>query len=146
MASTTLDETITKGKKPTVAQLTQYLHSYGVTTTGLNKASLENLVCSAKEHGSLELDPDGLLEDRGEVILQKLRIDEMTSLPAPNTVTCVSVAADSSFPIITGPIIYNYLKVSNDLAREVLIPHKTEAWGMMEDGHVQELILIIRSL
>ena len=32
--------------------------------------------------------------------------------------------------------------MSNDLAREVLIPHKTEAWGMMEDGHVQEPILM----
>ena len=50
---------------------TEYLGSYGVTLSGQKKCDLTSLCDLAIEVG-LPVDPDGLVEDREEVLLGKL--------------------------------------------------------------------------
>ena len=63
-------------------ELELYLSERSVTFSGRNKASLVELCQAAHELG-LEVDPDGLIEDRGEVILSKLTLNDGRQLTNP---------------------------------------------------------------
>ena len=57
--------------RQSVKELQEYLKSRGVVSSGLRKADLTELCCLAKDIG-IEVDPDGLLEDRDDIIQDKL--------------------------------------------------------------------------
>ena len=60
-----------------VRELQLYLKDRGVTYTNELKASLVQL-CSDAESMGLEIDPDGLHEDRAEILAKKLVIGDVT--------------------------------------------------------------------
>ena len=77
-------------KKRTVKELQMILHERGVQYANEKKATLESLVEKALEL-NIEVDPDGLLEDRQEVLQDKLRLDESGDMLAnPELITCTS--------------------------------------------------------
>jgi hypothetical protein len=59
-----------------VRELQLYLKDRGVTYTNELKASLVQL-CSDAESMGLEIDPDGLHEDRAEILAKKLAIGDV---------------------------------------------------------------------
>ena len=60
-----------------VRELQLYLKDRGVTYTNELKASLVQL-CSDAESMGLEIDPDGLHEDRAEILAKKFAIGDVT--------------------------------------------------------------------
>ena len=52
--------------RQSVKELQEYLKSKGVVSSMLRKADLTELCCLAKDIG-IEVDPDGLLEDRDDI-------------------------------------------------------------------------------
>jgi hypothetical protein len=61
----------TSMKRKSVKELEQFLRDRGVSVAGQRKAGLEEL-CAAAIRLGIEVDPDGHIEDRGEVISGKL--------------------------------------------------------------------------
>ena len=83
MASATSSETRNRATRMTVSNLQAFLVSHGVVVSGLRKAELSDLAEKAYEIGlRLQFDPDGLLEDREEVVGAKL-CDGITTLTNP---------------------------------------------------------------
>ena len=121
----------------TMRGLQDYLRERGVVISGIRRASLEDLCLRASEIG-LEVDPDGLLEDRTEILQSKLTTPNGVILQNPYHI-CVSPNI-SSLPLITGIDIYNYLKQCSDYTHSTLRQfHKMEGYGLFEDGHVMDL-------
>ena len=75
----------------TVSALQKFLKDRDVPCANERKAALEDLVIACQSL-NLPVDPDGLLEDRSEVMLEKLRF-EGGELPNP---TCLIPTPDIS--------------------------------------------------
>ena len=110
----------------TVAQLTAYLRERGISCAKNNKAALEELVAAARQL-DLEVDPDGILEDREPVIREKLSpFSDKPSLASPETLDCESDL--SQIPNLSTIDIFVYLQNRNVSAYAGLREHKkTEA-------------------
>ena len=111
----------------------QFLKSRGVPYSGVKKATLEHLAELAAEI-NIEIDPDGLLEDREEVLRNKLNLlEDGESLPHPSSLT--STADLTASPGISMRAIYNYqLEAKSQYsAGELKQPHNSDAWQMMRD-------------
>ena len=59
-----------------VKELQSYLRARGVTVTGQKRIALLEL-CQLAENVGIDIDPDGLIEDREEIIKDKLDIGNM---------------------------------------------------------------------
>ena len=88
-----------------VQELQNFLKVRGVIITGLRKLDLVHL-CEAAHEVNIEIDPDGFLEDREEVIGKKLQT-EHGSLPNPGLLS--GSPNLSILPRIGIMDIYNYL-------------------------------------
>ena len=90
----------------TTKEIQQFLSDRGVPYSNIRKAGLQQLVQAALEH-NIELDPDGVKEDRQKVLDQKLQLlEDGKSLPHPSTLTTIC----SLIPVADLQIadIYNY--------------------------------------
>ena len=120
-----------------VKELQQYLKNRGVVFTGYYKANLVELCNSAALIG-LQIDPDGLVEDREEVVLSKLRL-EQSLLPLPSLLDYYSNNI-AIVPQVNIFDIYNYLVTFRDydhaIFRDVT---KMEGYSMAKDGYVLEM-------
>ena len=90
----------------TLSGLQQFLKARGISYSGLNKATAEHYAELAAEI-NIEVDPDGLLEDRQEVLRNKLNLlEDGQSLPHPSS---LDYTADlTASPRISMRDIYNY--------------------------------------
>ena len=70
--------------RKSVKELQKYLKDRSVTISGLRKPELLDL-CNAAHDLGIEIDPDGLLEDREEILKYKLTTKENIVLPSPDT-------------------------------------------------------------
>ena len=132
-----------KGK--TVKCLQNYLKERGVTYSGLRKASLEQLCIQAKELG-IEIDPDGLVENREEIISHKLQVPgEQVILENPSSLkslsTNIGVLKNCMFNIFD---IFTYqmetlekdTESNSDPIKDI---RKMEGNSLAKDGYVVEL-------
>ena len=125
-------------KKLTVKELQKVLSERGVSFGNEKKAALELLVEKAFEH-NIEVDPDGLLEDREEVLADKLRLEQPGEMLAnPEFITCTTDI--TQVPLINAYDIFIYRQgkpgITNALLRK---PETTESCGMAVDGLVREI-------
>ena len=72
-------------ERKSVKELQNYLKDRGVTCSDLRKAELVE-ICEAAGRLGINVDPDGLLEDREDILREKLMIPEGLMLPNPETV------------------------------------------------------------
>lgn len=120
-----------------VRELQLYLKDRGVTYTNELKASLVQL-CSDAESMGLEIDPDGLHEDRAEILAKKLVIGDVT-LQCPTLLTnCTNNIA--VIPLLSICDLYSYLMSFDDYTlatfRDV---EKMEGYTMAMDGFVLDM-------
>ena len=126
--------------KKSVKALQAYLKERAVVTAGYLKAGLVELCAAAHELG-IEIDPDGLVEDRHEVIQDKLKTN-FGELMLPTLLTDYS-AELWILPRISIFDIYSYLIRFSDhdhgydhaSFRDI---QKMEAFSMAKDGYVRE--------
>ena len=71
--------------RKSVKELQKYLKVRGVTLADWWKAELVE-ICEAAGRLGINVDPDGLLEDREDILREKLLISEGLMLPNPETV------------------------------------------------------------
>ncbi len=123
------------GKK--VSELQQFLKDRGVSAN-FKKASLIEL-CQEAYNLNIEVDPDGLLEDRQEILSTKLIKNDGTHLPNPGSLKKNTDL--SPLPTITIIDLYNYLMQSQFNSHENLRDHrKLEGYTMAMDNHVEDLV------
>ena len=79
----------------------------GVVTTGLRKPELDEL-CQIAREIDLEVDPDGLVEDRGEIIAEKLN-DKSTGAVLTNAALESGTSDLSPLPPFSFIDIFSYL-------------------------------------
>ena len=120
-----------------VKDLQQFLKARGVTFNDQRKADLVYL-CEICVKLNIEIDPDGLIEDRAEILNKKLLLSDGTFLPNPDTLP------GSSDISILPPVgifdIYNYLTSSDEYDLPSLRNYqKMEAYGMFKDGYILQL-------
>ena len=125
-----------KGKS--VKELQEYLKERGVVFSGLRKASLEELCISANQVG-LDVDPDGLKENRDDVIQEKLILPDGSKLELPTNMdgmsTNIAVIKDAVFNIFD---IFSYLttKIGSSGNKDI---RQMEGNSLAKDGYVIEL-------
>ena len=119
-----------------VKELEGYLKERGVGVSGSKKATLIELCIAACEL-QIEVDPDGLVEDRAEVINNKLTLDGQL-LTNPTLLNCTHDMTD--IPRISIIDIYNYLVSFADYDDASFRDyHRMEAYSMKKDGYVIDL-------
>ncbi len=120
-----------------VKELQLYLQERGVPISNIRKAELVDL-CEAATELDIEIDPDGLLEDREEVIRSKLLTPTGLTLTNPCLVNQnISV---QNLPPVGIFDIYNYLIRHESHTHASLRDYqKMEGYGMFKDGHVQDI-------
>ena len=93
---------------------------------------------------NIEVDPDGLLEDRYEVPKDKLHLPDGTVLPQPDT-----VSGDTDLGCLPPFVIfdvYNYVIGFHVYDHATLRNyHKMEGYGMFKDWYVLENYVALRS-
>ena len=123
----------------TTKEIQQFLSDRGVPYSNIRKAGLQQLVQAALKY-DIELDPDGVKEDRQEVLDQKLRLLEGGKcLPHPSTLTpTCSLIHVADLQIAD---IYNYqLQAKEEYSFTAPRKHwESDAWQMMVDNHVLEI-------
>jgi len=123
-----------------VKELQKRLQSYGVQFSGSTKYDLMRL-CEFADEVGLVVDPDGLIEDRDEVIRSKLTTPDGTLLNNPQLMTGSKDL--HRLPPLSVFDLYNYLlgfsEYSHNSLREF---HKMEAYGLFQDGYVQDLEVV----
>ena len=123
----------------TVAELTKFLSARGIVCTKKKKDELEKLAALAVEM-DVEVDPEGLTEDREETIRKKLNLlDGEQILPLPESLTATSDL--TAAPRITLRDILNYQLEAKSVYSdgELKHPYKSEAWQMTRDKFVLEM-------
>jgi hypothetical protein len=115
-------------------ELQKYLKERGVTFSDLRKAELVE-ICEAADRLGIDVDPDGLLEDREDILREKLLIPEGLMLPNPETVKgSQDLRILPPFAIFD---IYNYLLTFDQHSHSLLRNYqKMEGFGLFEDGYV----------
>jgi len=123
-------------KTKSVSDLQRYLKDRGVIFSDKRKPALVELCNYAAELG-VEIDPDGLVEDRADVIRHKLCFDDMC-LRCPSYVSGTSNL--SCVPNISIFDIYNYLLVFRDYDHATLRSYQQmEGYTMCKDGYVTSI-------
>ncbi len=132
------NSTVMAFAKKTVSELQKYLKDRGVSTAHYNKVSLVGL-CQEAFILNIDIDPDGLLEDRQHIISSKLTLpDGYTILPNPALLEKTNDI--TPLPTVTIIDIYNYLMQSQFNTHENLKDHrKMEGYTMAMDNHVEVL-------
>ena len=117
-----------------VKALQNFLKARNVTFSGQNKATLLELCEGAKQIG-IEVDPDGLLENREEVIKEKL-LHGGVFFNNPGLLQC---SPNIAIILLIGQVdIINYL-LSFESYGYVRDLKKTEAYGLFKDGYVIDI-------
>ncbi|XP_070579172.1 uncharacterized protein [Ptychodera flava] len=125
-----------------VHQLQKFLRDRCVNTAFARRAELLDL-CKAAEELGLEIDPDGLTEDRDEIISSKLKIeadegDDTTRLMNPALLS--GDANLAKLPPISIFDIYNYLITSSSYDHSTLRDYfKLDGYCLFQDGYVVSL-------
>ena len=127
-------------KHKSVKQLQSFLKDHGVTFADLRKPTLIELCDCAVEIG-LEIDPDGLVEDREEVITSKLVTPDNTILSNPLSKPDSEFSNDlSHLPPISIFDMYNYLVSFDGFDHASLRDYyRMEGYTMAQDGYVLDL-------
>ena len=117
--------------------LQEYLKDRGVVFSGICKANLVELFNAAAAIG-LEIDPDGLVEDREEVVLDKLRLHQsVLQLPSLLDQYTKNIAM---LPQVNIFDVYNYLVTFKDYDHAVFRDvTKMEGYSMAKDGYIIEM-------
>ena len=111
-------------KSKSVFELQQYLKSRGVTFSNTKKAGLIDL-CKYAESLHIEIDPDGMVEDRDIVLQEKLITTDGNILRSPQLIEgSYDISLASSLSIFD---IYNYL-VSFDEFNHANLRHYREKY------------------
>ena len=118
-----------------VKQLQEYLKHRGVITSNTRKAQLISL-CEAASLLNIEVDPDGINEDKSINIRDKLTTEDGLKLKIP--FLCDTTDDLSILPRVAIVDLYNYLRTCNDFdhasMRDV---EKMEGHQMFIDEYVQ---------
>ena len=131
-----MDKEHFKGK--TCSQLQKILKERGVSFTGERKQGLVELCWLANEIG-LEVDPDGLLEDREDILKEKLYLDDGKLLKNPFELK-TEIRDLSLLPFISLYDIFNYLESCQNFDKNVLRNYKkTEGFILFDEGYVQDI-------
>ena len=118
-------------------ELQKYLKDRGVVFSTIRKPELIDL-CQQAERLGIEVDPDGLLEDREEILKEKLTTKDHGMLPIPETVQGTKEL--NLLPRISIFDIYNYLMTFEQYDHETLKDYqKMEGYGLFEDGYVLDV-------
>ena len=118
-------------------ELQKYLKDRGVTFSDIRKPELID-ICQQAERLGIEVDPDGLLEDREEILKEKLTTQNKELLPNPETVQ--GSKEINMLPPISIFDIYNYLVTFEQYDHAALRQyHKMEGFGLYEDGYVLDI-------
>ena len=120
-----------------VKDLQHFLKERGMIFSDQNKVDLVEL-CENCIKLNIEVHPDGLLEDRDEVLKDKLHLPDGTVLPQPDTVSGdTDLGCLPPFGIFD---VYNYLIGFHDYDHATLRNyHKMEGYGMFKGGYVLEV-------
>ena len=122
-----------------VESLKKYLKDRNVPITQSRKADLIEL-CQAAHKLGLEIDPEGLQENRNEIARKKILISGEKNetyflLPTlPNTFN-----DSSSVPEITLYDITSYLSISGTPVSKLRNPTKLDGYMLFKDGYVIDL-------
>ena len=125
-------------KWKSVKEQHKYLRDTGVVTARYLKSGLLEL-CIAAEQLGIEVDPDGLIEDRHEIVSSKLRVEggelEISPLLSDYSTNIVILPLLSIFDI------YNYLISFTDYTHGTFWDvTKMEASAMAKDGYVRTVM------
>ncbi|RUS91124.1 hypothetical protein EGW08_001149, partial [Elysia chlorotica] len=96
-----------KMARQTVSELQEHLKARGIVTSGMKRGELSDLCARAREFDVL-VDPDGLTEDRHEVLSSKLCVDRL-SLKNPAIINGAGNADLHCLPMFTVVDIFSYL-------------------------------------
>jgi hypothetical protein len=120
--------------RKSVKELQNYLKERGVTFSDLRKTELVE-ICEAADRLGIDVDPDGLLEDREDILRETLLIPEELMLSNPETVKgSQDLRILPPFAIFD---IYNYLLTFDQYSHSLLRNYqKMEAFGLFEDRYV----------
>ncbi|XP_060566333.1 uncharacterized protein LOC132725255 [Ruditapes philippinarum] len=125
-----------KFKSNSVTDLQKYLRQRGVTYANTRKAELVDL-CRYAAELNIEVDPDGLVEDRSEVLDAKLCVHGNTLV---NPQLIAGTYDLSKIPRVSIFDIYNYLLGYDEFTHSTLRDyHKLEGYTMFRDGYVIDL-------
>ena len=118
-------------------ELQRYLKDKEVVFSDIRKPELIDL-CQQAEKLGIEVDPDGLLEDREEVLRVKLTTRDHVMLPNPESVQGTKEL--NLLPKVSIFDIYNYLITFEEYNHETLKEYqKMEGYGLFEDGYVLDV-------
>ena len=109
-----------------VRELQLHLKDRGVTYANELKASLVQL-CSDAESMGLEIDPDGLHEDRAEILTKKLQIDDIL-LQCPTLLTNYTDNI-AIIPLLSICDLYSYLMSFLKTLSCMIMFMFTSLWG-----------------
>ena len=125
-----------KFKSSSVKELQQYLKQRGVIFANTRKVDLIEL-CKCAAEVNIEVDPDGLVEDRNEVLKAKLCVNGKTFI---NPQLLAGTSDLSKIPHVSIFDIYNYLLGYDGFTHNTLRDyHKLEGYTMFRDGYVIDL-------
>ena len=125
-------------QKKSVKELESYLKERGVSVSGTRKAGLVQLCDSAHEL-KIEVDPDGLVEDRADVIKDKLILDNK-QLSNPSILKEYSNDM-VNIPKISIIDIYNFLISFADYDDATFRDyHKMEGFTLKKDGYIHDVM------
>ena len=122
----------------TVKELQKMLGERGVCTSNMRRAELQDLVKLAIDM-NIEIDPDGVMEDREEVINQKLTIENGMILCNP--VLLKSTSKDITLlPLVTEYDVLKYLEKFACFDEAALRDFKSmPGYTLQMDGYVSDV-------
>ena len=120
-----------------VQYLKDFLRSRQVSFSNQRKQDLLDL-CKAADDLQLEIDPEGILENKSDVIAKKLKLADGTNVTLP---TLLETTNDfSNIPRITEYDITLHMSRRQNVALPTLRdPKKMEGFGLFVDGYVLDL-------
>ena len=120
-----------------VCELQNFLNARGVSFSNTRKADLVEL-CDIAASINIEVDPDGMVEDRSDILRNKLMTDTGENLVSPQLIEgSYDISPASSISIFD---LYNYL-VSFDQFDHAKLRnyHQMEGYTMQKDGYVLDV-------
>ena len=124
----------------TVNQLQSYLKARGVSVTNKRKYELIQL-CKVACEMDIELDPDGIQEDKLKTKQSKLCFKDGTNLKDPGTLDGVNDL--SILPYIGIVDLYDHLRSIHSCENMKVLKqwNKTEGFQMHKDGYVIDVVI-----
>ena len=123
-----------------VKELQTFLKDRGVIFSNQKKIELIELCLAADELG-LDIDPDGLIEDREEILRDKLLLHSGSMIKNPVIVSSNGNKNLSILPQISIIDIFNYLVQFRETYSYAILRDykKTEGYSLYEDGYVLDV-------